>query len=140
MLRVRFLRPTSLDPILPQWIFLVLFQAREIDVERARFAELLLQLRRFPANVALVVYRFTQLLQRDRFLDRIQSRNIYDLKIQEDFTEFTGENVQDSGLDVEDTSELLRQYVDNVETVLDKERLKKELVELMLEAETIEIQ
>jgi predicted phosphodiesterase len=75
----------------------------------------------------------------DRFLDRIQSRSIYDLKIQENFNEFVGENVQDSGLELEDTSELLRGYVDNVETVLDKERLKKELVELMFEAETIEI-
>ena len=75
----------------------------------------------------------------DRFLDRIQARNIYDLKIQEDFTEFLGSNVQDSGLEIEDTAELLRGYVENVETVLDKERLKKELVDLMLEAETIEI-
>ena len=75
----------------------------------------------------------------DRFLDRIQARNIYDLKIQEDFNEFLGTNVEDSGLEIEDTSHLLRGYVDNVETVLDKERLKKELVDLMLEAETIEI-
>jgi DNA repair exonuclease SbcCD nuclease subunit len=75
----------------------------------------------------------------DRFLDRIQSKNIYDLKIQEDFTEFVGENVADSGLEVTDTPELLKSYVDNVETVLDKERLKKELVELMFEAESVEI-
>ena len=90
--------------------------------------------------VKVVVINKADTFTFDRFLDRIQSRKIYDLKIQEDFTEFTGENVEDSGLDFEDTSELLRQYVDNVETVLDKERLKKELVELMLEAETIEIQ
>ena len=75
----------------------------------------------------------------DRFLDRIQSRKIYDLKIQEDFNEFLGENVNDEGVEVEDTSELLCSYVDNVETVLDKERLKKELVELMFEAESTEI-
>ena len=48
-------------------------------------------------------------------------------------------NVEDAGLEVEDTNELLRSYVDNVETVLDKERLKKELIDLMQEAETIEI-
>ena len=75
----------------------------------------------------------------DRFLDRIQSKNIYDLKIQEDFTEFVGSNVEDSGLEVSDTTDLLKSYVENVETVLDKERLKKELVELMFEAESVEI-
>ena len=90
--------------------------------------------------VKVVVINKSDTFTFDRFLDRIQSRKIHDLKIQENFNEFIGENVQDSGLEVEDTSELLRSYVDNVETVLDKERLKKELVELMLEAETIEIQ
>ena len=75
----------------------------------------------------------------DRFLDRIQSRNIHDLKIQENFTEFLGENVEDEGIEVENTSELLRSYVENVETVLDKERIKRELIELMQEAETVEL-
>ena len=75
----------------------------------------------------------------DRFLDRIQSRNIHDLKIQEDFNEFLGENVEDDGLEVENTVDLLRSYVDNVETVLDKDRLKQELVALMTEAESLEI-
>ena len=45
----------------------------------------------------------------------------------------------DSGLEVEDTSELLAAYVDNVETILDKDRLKNELINLMTEAETFEI-
>ena len=89
--------------------------------------------------VKIVVTNKTDAFSFDRFLDRVQSRKIYDLKIQEDFTEFLGENVADEGVEVEDTSELLRSYVDNVETVLDKERLKMELVELMQEAETIEI-
>jgi len=75
----------------------------------------------------------------DRFIDRIQQRDIYDLKIQEDFNEFTGESVSDEGLEVEDTSTLLSQYVDNVETILDKDRIKKEMGELMTEAQTLEI-
>ena len=75
----------------------------------------------------------------DRFIDRIQQQDIYDLSIQEDFTEFTGESVSDEGLEVEDTTSLLGQYVDNVETVLDKDRIKKEMNELMVEAQTLEI-
>ena len=89
--------------------------------------------------VKVVVTNKTDTFTFDRFLDRVQQRNIYDLKIQEDLTEFLGENVGDDGLEVEDTPELLRGYVDNVETILDKERLKKELLDLMLEAETVEL-
>ena len=89
--------------------------------------------------VKVVVQNKSDPFSFDRFLDRIQQRSIYDLKIQEDFSEFVGSNVQDSGLEVEETHDLLKSYVDNVETVLDKERLKKELVDLMLEAEAIEI-
>ena len=89
--------------------------------------------------VKVVVVNKTDLFTFERFLDRIQSRNIHDLKIQENLTEFLGENVEDDGLEVEDTSELLRGYVENVETPLDKERIKKELLELMQEAETVEL-
>ena len=89
--------------------------------------------------VKVVVVNKTDLFTFERFLDRIQSRNIHDLKIQENLTEFLGENVVDDGLEVEDTSELLRGYVENVETPLDKERIKKELLELMQEAETVEL-
>ena len=75
----------------------------------------------------------------DRFLDKIQQRQIHELKIQEDFSEFNSENVNDEGLEVEDTSELLKQYVDNVETILDKDRIKMELSELMKEAQSMEV-
>ena len=89
--------------------------------------------------VKVVVIKKTDPFTFDRFLDRIQSRSIHDLKIQEDFSEFLGENVGDDGLEVEDTSVLLRSYVDNVETMLDKERLKHQLTDLMTEAQTLEI-
>jgi len=42
-------------------------------------------------------------------------------------------------LDVEDTSVLLGSYIDNVETLLDKERIKKEVSDLMTEAQSMEI-
>ena len=89
--------------------------------------------------VKVVVINKTDAFTFDRFLDRIQQQRIHDLKIQENLNEFLGENVADSGLEVEDTSELLAAYVDNVETILDKDRLKNELINLMTEAETFEI-
>jgi hypothetical protein len=75
----------------------------------------------------------------DRFIDRIQNRNIHELKIAENFNNFIGENVGDEEISVEDTSTLLYTYVDAVDTDLDKDRIKAHMSELMHEAQTLEI-
>jgi hypothetical protein len=75
----------------------------------------------------------------DRFIDRIQNRNIHELKIAENFNNFIGENVEDEEISVEDTSTLLYTYVDAVDTDLDKDRIKSHMAELMQEAQTLEI-
>ena len=75
----------------------------------------------------------------DKFIDRLQQRNILELKIAENFNEFVGENVQDSEISVEDTSTLLYTYIDAVETDLDKDKIKSQMSDLMLEAQTLEI-
>lgn len=117
---------------------LTLFHRIRYDDEKEDYNEMDLSIldKRF---VKVVVINKTDGFMFDRFIDRIQQREIYDLKIQEDFSEFTGESVSDEGLEVEDTSTLLSQYVDNVETILDKDRIKKEMGELMTEAQTLEI-
>lgn len=74
----------------------------------------------------------------DRFIDRVQSMNIHELKIAEDFREFEGENVNDDDISFEDTEVLLSSYVDAVDTELDKDRIKMQLRELMTEAQTLE--
>ena len=117
---------------------LTLFHRIRYDDEKEDYNEMDLSIldKRF---VKVVVINKTDGFTFERFIDRIQQRDIYDLKIQEDFNEFTGESVSDEGLEVEDTSTLLSQYVDNVETILDKERIKREMNDLMLEAQTLEI-
>lgn len=75
----------------------------------------------------------------DRFIDRLQNRNILELKIAENFNEFIGENVEDGEVSVEDTSVLLDSYIDAVETDLDKKRIKLQMSELMIEAQSFEI-
>jgi len=117
---------------------LTLFHRIRYDDENEDYNEMDLSIldKRF---VKVVVINKTDGFMFDRFIDRIQQRDIYDLKIQEDFNEFTGASVSDEGLEVEDTSTLLSQYVDNVETILDKDRIKKEMGELMTEAQTLEI-
>jgi len=75
----------------------------------------------------------------DKLIDRIQDVDIIELKIAETFDEFTGENVADSAISVEDTQSLLNTYVDNVDTDLNKERLKGFMNELYIEASNMEI-
>ena len=75
----------------------------------------------------------------DRFIDRVQNQSIHDLKIAENFNEFLGQNVDDEGLEVEDTAQLVDDYIDNVDTDLDKGRIKVNMRELMTEAQALEI-
>lgn len=89
--------------------------------------------------VKVVVLNKSDSFTFDRFLDRIQSLDIYDLKVAENFAEFIGENVEDESVSVEDTETLLNSYIESVETTLDKSRIKQEMGDLMLEAQTMEV-
>ncbi len=75
----------------------------------------------------------------DRFIDRIQNQDILELKIAENFNEFLGENVGDEGLEIEDTAQLVDDYIEGVDTDLDKARIKVNMRELMTEAQALEI-
>lgn len=74
----------------------------------------------------------------DKFIERIEARPVHDLKVDELFNEYSGENVAD--IEFKDTSELLNEYVDGVDTPLDKDRLKTVIHRLLVEAQSIEIQ
>ena len=75
----------------------------------------------------------------DRFIDRIQNENIHELKIAENFQEFTGENVHDDSMEFDDTPKIVDSYVDGVDTDLDKDKIKVQMRELMTEAQALEI-
>ena len=75
----------------------------------------------------------------DRFIDRIQSQDIYDLKIAENFSEFVGNNIADEGLEVDDTPKLMDDYIDAVDTDLDKDKIKVHMRDLMTQAQALEI-
>ena len=89
--------------------------------------------------VKIVVINKQDLFTFDRFVDRIQNRNIHELKIAENFEEFVGNKVEGSSISVEDTSELLDSYIESVDTTLDKELLKGEMRALLTEAQSLEI-
>lgn len=75
----------------------------------------------------------------EKFIDRISMQKIHELKIQEDFKEFIGENVGDDKISLDDTQTIVYNYIDAVSTDLDKGRIKKEVSALMKEAESLEI-
>jgi DNA repair exonuclease SbcCD nuclease subunit len=89
--------------------------------------------------VKIVVINKKDLFTFDRFVDKIQSCKIHELKIQENFSEFVGDQVDDAEVLLEDTNTLLNSYIDGVDTELDKDRIKTQMNELMIEAQTLEI-
>jgi len=89
--------------------------------------------------VKIVVHKKEDPYIFDRYIDRIQQIGVHDLKIAETFDEFIGGNVSDDGISVEDTSELLNAYVENVETDLDKEKIKGIMRGLYVEASNMEL-
>ncbi len=75
----------------------------------------------------------------DRFIDRIQNQEVYDLKIAENFSEFVGQNIADEGLEVDDTPKLMDDYIEAVDTDLDKGRIKIQMRDLMTQAQALEV-
>jgi DNA repair exonuclease SbcCD nuclease subunit len=90
--------------------------------------------------VKFIVVNKTDLYMFDKFVDKLQSIDTYELKIAENFEEFIGNNVDDESINpMEDTTELLDSYVEAVETDLDKDAIKLKLRELYTEAQNLEI-
>lgn len=89
--------------------------------------------------VKIVVINKSDLFTFDQFVDKIQSQPIHELKIAENFNEFIGSNVDDEGIKLEETETLLDTYVDGVDTDLDKDRIKLNMRNLLIEAQALEI-
>ena len=89
--------------------------------------------------IKLIVINKNDLYMLDKFIDRLQSIDTYELKIAESFDEYLGESVNDEKISLEDTTELLDSYVEAVDTDLDKEHIKVELRKLYTEAQNLEV-
>jgi len=85
-------------------------------------------------SVKLIVTKKTDFSKFDNFVDKLYTCNLIDLKIIEDFSEFEDEALGED-IDLEDTMTLLKEYVDVVETDLDKQRIKNLLQSLYIEAQ-----
>lgn len=76
----------------------------------------------------------------DAFIDELSAIDTHELKIVENFQEFLGENVSTSLEDVENTQELMEDYIQAANTDLDKGKLKTLMNGLYNEAIDMEIQ
>jgi hypothetical protein len=68
----------------------------------------------------------------------VYNSNPLDVKIVEDFSEFTEGQVDDT-IDLEDTSSVVENYIDSLETEVDKEKVKNFMKILYTEAVNIQV-
>lgn len=88
--------------------------------------------------VKVVVVNKTDLYKFDQFIQRVYSKGCFEVKIIEDLSEFTdGELGED--IDLEDTIDVLSNYIDSIETDADKEKIKTFLKTLYVEAVNVEV-
>lgn len=85
--------------------------------------------------VKVVVANKTNLSQFEDFISNIQLKKIYDLKIVESFNDSSAlDDSEEEDTKFEETSDLISQYIDSTDTLLDKSILKSQLKELYNEA------
>jgi DNA repair exonuclease SbcCD nuclease subunit len=85
--------------------------------------------------VKLVVVEKIDQYKYDAFVDKLYKANPLEVKIIEDMSEFEADALNDEDVDLSDTQTLLSQYVDALETDVDKVRLKTIMKTLYIEAQ-----
>jgi len=89
--------------------------------------------------VKVIVVNKNDLYKFDKFITKVYNSNPYEVKIIEDFSEYTeGEIATD--INLEDTLDVLSNYVDSIETDYDKDKVKTFMKELYTEAVNIEVE
>lgn len=88
--------------------------------------------------VKIVVVNKTDHYKFDNFMQRVYKRNPFEVKIIEDLTEFNDGQVA-SEINLEDTMDVLENYIESVETDVDKEKIKSYMKTLYTEAINTEI-
>jgi DNA repair exonuclease SbcCD nuclease subunit len=85
-------------------------------------------------HVKLVIVNKKDFFMFDKFMENLYKVNPLEVKILEDFSEFESEALDDE-INLEDTLTLLSNYVDVIETDINKEKLKTVMKTLYVEAQ-----
>lgn len=88
--------------------------------------------------VKLVVVNKTDYYKFDKFIQKLYNKSCHEIKIIEDFSEFQDGEI-DEEINLEDTVSVLSNYVDSIETDVDKEQIKTFMRTLYTEAVNQEV-
>jgi hypothetical protein len=88
--------------------------------------------------VKLVVTNKTDFYKFDRFIQKLYNKGCHEIKILEDMSEFEDGEVGEE-INLEDTLSVLSNYIDSVETDVDKEHVKTFMKTLYTEAINVEV-
>jgi DNA repair exonuclease SbcCD nuclease subunit len=88
--------------------------------------------------VKVVVTNKTDLYKFDQFMNRMYGRGCYEIKIVEDMSEFNDGEIGEE-IDLEDTMDVLSNYIDSIDTDADKDRIKTFMKSLYVEAINTEV-
>lgn len=88
--------------------------------------------------VKVVVTNKTDLYKFDQYIQKLYTKGCYEVKIVEDMSEFQEGEIGEE-IDLEDTMDVLSNYIDSIETESDKEKIKSYLKSLYIEAINMEV-
>jgi DNA repair exonuclease SbcCD nuclease subunit len=88
--------------------------------------------------VKLIVINKTDYYKFDKFTQKLYNKGCYEIKIIEDMSEFEDGEI-DSDINLEDTVSVLSNYIESIETDVDKEKIKTFMKSLYTEAINIEV-
>jgi DNA repair exonuclease SbcCD nuclease subunit len=88
--------------------------------------------------VKVVVINKTDYYKFDKFIQQLYNKGCAEIKIIEDFSEYN-EGAVSSDINLEDTMDLLNNYIDSVQTDTDKEKVKTYMKSLYTEAINVEV-
>jgi len=88
--------------------------------------------------VKLVVLEKTDFYKFDKFIHKLYNKGCHEIKIVEDFSEFQEGEINEE-INLEDTVSVLSNYIESIETDVDKEKVKSYMRGLYTEAINIEV-
>ena len=88
--------------------------------------------------VKLVVVNKTDQYKFDKFIQSLYTKGCHEIKIVEDLSEFEDGEVGEE-INLEDTLSVLSNYIDSIETDVDKEQVKTFMKSLYTEAVNVEV-
>ena len=88
--------------------------------------------------VKLIVVNKTDFYKFDVFINKLYTKGCHDIKVVEDMSEFQSGEIDES-INLEDTLSILSDYIDSVNTDLDKDKIKTFMKSLYVEAVNREV-